>query len=106
MPTIKVRKQANGATRYTAVVRLRRQSKVLHRESKTFAHRSAALSWARHRDVALGNPAELTLLRKGATTLAEPIHWYIETIETVSQWQRHKPEFPEFIGDPHDSARR
>jgi hypothetical protein len=44
MPTIKVRKQANGATRYTAIVRLRRQGKILHREGRTFAHRSATLS--------------------------------------------------------------
>jgi hypothetical protein len=63
MPTIKIRKQADGATRYTAIVRLRSQGKVLHRESRTFTHRSAALSWAKHREVALENPAELTRLR-------------------------------------------
>jgi len=49
MPTIKIRKQANGATRYTAIVRLRRKGAILHRESRTFAHRSAALSCAKHR---------------------------------------------------------
>lgn len=59
-----MRKQANGATRYTAIVRLRRQVKVLHREGRTFAHRSAAASWARHREVALASPAELTRLRQ------------------------------------------
>jgi hypothetical protein len=53
MPTIKSRKKANGVTRYTAIVRIRRGTAIIHRESKTFAHRTAALSWAKHREVAL-----------------------------------------------------
>jgi hypothetical protein len=53
MPTIKARIQANGITRYTAIVRMRRGAAIIHRESKTFAHRTAALSWARHREVLL-----------------------------------------------------
>ena len=88
MPTIKTRKQADGATRYTAIVRLRRQGKILHRESRTFTHRSAALSWAKHREVALENPAELARLRQSTPTLAELIRWYIDTFETISRWQR------------------
>ena len=60
MPTIKVRKQTNGSTRYTAIVRIRRGSTVLHQESRTFTHRTAALSWAKHREVALEDPAALT----------------------------------------------
>lgn len=35
MPTIKARKQVNGSTRYTAIVRIRRGTTVLHRESRT-----------------------------------------------------------------------
>lgn len=97
MSTIKVRKQGNGATRYTAIVRLRRQGKVLHRESRTFTHRSAALSWARHREVALENPAELTRLRQSTPTLAELIRWYIDTFETISRWQRSKQTHLEFL---------
>lgn len=92
-----VRKQANGATRYTAIVRLRRLGKVLHRESRTFAYRSAALSWARHREVALENPAELARLRQSTSTLAELIRWYIDTFETISRWQRSKQTHLEFL---------
>jgi hypothetical protein len=51
MPAIKARKQADGSVRYTAVVRIRRQGKVLHQEAKTFAHRSAAERWGKHREV-------------------------------------------------------
>ncbi|HEX8782692.1 MAG TPA: hypothetical protein VF764_04935, partial [Steroidobacteraceae bacterium] len=59
MATIKARRQAKGTIRYTAVVRLRRGTTVLLQESKTFAHRSAALSWAKHREVMLENPTAL-----------------------------------------------
>jgi hypothetical protein len=97
MATIKARKQANGSTRYTAIVRIRRGTTVLHQESRTFTHRTAALSWARHREVALEDPASLTRQRHGTQTLAELIHWYIETFETISRWQRSKQTHLEFL---------
>jgi integrase len=90
MATIKARKQGDGVTRYTAIVRIRRGGKILHRESRTFAHRSAALSWARHREVELENPGVLARVQQGAPTLAELIRWYIDTFETISKWQRSK----------------
>jgi hypothetical protein len=37
MATIKTRKTADGATRYTAILRIRKGQVILHRESKTFA---------------------------------------------------------------------
>jgi integrase len=97
MATIKARKQANGSTRYTAVVRIRRGTTVLHQESRTFTHRAAALSWAKHREVALEEPAALTRQRHGIPTLAELIRWYINTFETVSRWQRSKQTHLEFL---------
>jgi hypothetical protein len=97
MPTIKARRQANGITRYTAIVRIRRGAAIIHRESKTFAHRTAALSWARHREVALEDPATLVREQQGAPTLAELIRWYIATFETISKWQRSKQTHLEFF---------
>ena len=97
MPTIKARKQANGITRYTAIVRMRRGGAIIHRESKTFAHRTAALSWARHREVALEDPATLVREQQGAPTLAGLIRWYIEAFETISKWQRSKQTHLEFL---------
>jgi hypothetical protein len=97
MPTIKARKQANGMTRYTAIVRIRRGGVILHRESRTFAHRSAAITWAKHREVALEDPTALTRVHQGAPTLAEMIRWYIETFERISKWQRTKQTHLEFL---------
>ena len=90
MATIKARRQANGSIRYTAIVRKRVGKTIVHREAKTFTHRSAALSWARHREVELENPAALTRKQHGTVTLAELIHWYIEAFETISRWQRRR----------------
>lgn len=42
MATIRARKQVNGTTRYTAMVRLRKGKTVIHQETKTFAFRAAA----------------------------------------------------------------
>ena len=53
MATLKTRRQANGSIWYTAIVRKRVGKTIVHREAKTFTHRSAALSWARHREVEL-----------------------------------------------------
>jgi len=90
MPAIKARKQANGTIRYTAVVRIRRQGKVLHQEAKTFAHRSAAERWGKHREVALEDPAALARAQQPSTKLSTLIRWYIDSFEKISKWQRSK----------------
>lgn len=90
MPAIKARKQADGSTRYTAVVRIRRQGKVLHQEAKTFAHRSAAERWGKHREVALEDPSALVRAQQPSTKLASLIRWYIDGFQHVSRWQRTK----------------
>ncbi len=70
MATIKARRQANGSIRYTAIVRKRVGKTIVHREARTFTHRSAALSWVRHREVELENPVALT--RKQHSTNLKP----------------------------------
>lgn len=97
MPYIKVRRQSDGSTRYTAIIRLRSGKTIVHQEAKTFAHRSAAVSWAKHREVALEDPSALTRVQQGAPTLAELIRWYIDNFETVSKWQRSKQAHLEFL---------
>jgi integrase len=69
----------------------------LYREYKTFALRTAAASWAKHREVALEQPGALTRINHGAPTLAELIRWYIETFESVWKWQRSKQAHLEFL---------
>jgi hypothetical protein len=94
---ILTRKYRSGSTRYTAVIRIRKGKCVVHREAKTFAHRAAALSWAKHREIALENPDTRAEAQHGAPTLAELIRWYIDTFETISKWQRSKQTHLEFL---------
>ncbi len=70
---------------------------VLHQESKTFNHRTAAQRWAKHREVALEDPAALVRVQHGTPTVAELIRWYIDTFETVARWQRCKQTHLEFL---------
>jgi hypothetical protein len=97
LATIKVRKQANGTTRYTAIVRMRKGKVILHREARTFSHRAAALTWAKHREVTLEDPTALIRVQHGAPTLSELIRWYIDTFETISKWQRSKQTQLQFL---------
>jgi integrase len=97
MATIKARRQSDGAMRYTAIVRVRRRGQILHRESRTFAHRTAALSWAKHREVELEDAIALTCRRHTPVPLAELIRWYIDTFEPISKWQRGKQSHLEFL---------
>lgn len=97
MATIRARRQANGTTRYTAIVRIRKGTVVIHQEAKTFSHRSAALTWARHREVTLEDPAVLIRAQDGVATLASLIRWYIDTFESISKWQRSKQTHLEFL---------
>jgi len=70
MATMRTRKQAEGTMRHTAIVRLRKGKTLVHQEARIFAHRAAALSWAKHREVALEDPSALVRVQQGATTLA------------------------------------
>ena len=57
-----------------------RRGVIVHRESRTFAHRTAALSRANHREVALG-------IKVPSRTLSS-VHPRIDTLESVSKWAR------------------
>ena len=57
MAQIRARGQADGFTRYTAIIRIRKGRALIQPEYRTFAQRSAAASWAKHREVHLENQA-------------------------------------------------
>src|SRR6516164_8288125 len=97
MATIRARKQSDGTTRYTAIVRMRKRKTIIYQEYKTFALRTAAISWAKHREVELEKPGSLYRAQHGTPTLAELIRWYIDTFETISRWQRSKQTHLEFL---------
>ncbi len=105
MATIRQRRQANGAIRYTAIVRLRKGRVLLHQEYKTFKHLAAAQSWARRREVELESPATLLRKQHAAVTLGELIRWYIDSVQAISKWQRSKQTHLQYL-ERHEIAKR
>ena len=90
MAQIRARRQADGSTRYTAIIRIRKGTNLIQQEYRTFAHRSAAASWAKHREVQLEIQAVPGRKQHEPVTLGALIRWYIETFETISKWQLSK----------------
>src|SRR5262245_8950832 len=97
MATILARKQANGSTRYTAVIRIRKGKTLIHQEAKTFSLRGATEKWAKSREVALEDPSALMRAQHGDTSLSQLIRWYIDGFQAVSKWQRTKRSQLEFL---------
>lgn len=60
MGTIIPRKRKDGSTGYTALVRIKRQGKVIHSESETFDREQAAKLWMRKREAELAEPGALS----------------------------------------------
>ncbi len=105
MATIRARKTADGSTRYTAVVRIRKGNKVAHQEAKTFTHRGAATLWAKSREVVLEDPVAFAREQHGAPSLRELIRWYIDNFSDVSKWQRSKQAHLELL-ERHEFSER
>jgi hypothetical protein len=96
MATILTRKRADGL-RFTARIRLTRDGKPVYTESQTFSTKTAAREWARRREVELEDPKLLVVATSGGLTLAALIRWYIDTYESLSQWQRSKQSALKFL---------
>jgi hypothetical protein len=79
------------------IIRIRRGRTLIQQEYRTFAQRSAAARWAKHREVQLENQAVPGRKQHEPVTLAALIRWYIETFETISKWPRSKQSHLEFL---------
>jgi integrase len=97
MAQLRACRQADGSTRYTAIIRIRKGRALIQQEYRTFAHRAAAASWAKHREVELENQAVPGRKQHEPVTLGALIRWYIETFESISRWQRSKQSHLEFL---------
>lgn len=76
MGTITARKRDDGSTGYSAQIRLKKQGKVVHTESQTFAREQAAKAWLKKREAQLAEPGALEKLDQPDPTLREVIAQY------------------------------
>ena len=84
MATIQKRKRADGTLAYTAQIRIKRQGKIIHHESKTFDKRRAAEDWAKSREIELKNPNTLNRsVAPRCNQLRELLQRYIDEVDPV-----------------------
>lgn len=76
MGTIVTRQRKEGGTAYMAKIILKRDKKVIHRESRTFETHKRAKDWIRDREAELAKPGAIERASKTVHTLADAIERY------------------------------
>ncbi len=89
MPTITARKRKDGTIGYTAQIRIKRESKVVHQETETFDRKPLALAWAAKREAELAAPGALDRVLN-RLTLGELLTRCVEHLEAVQPLGRSK----------------
>jgi integrase len=79
MGSILERPRADGTIAYLAKIAIMREGKVVHRESRTFDRRPAAVTWIDKRERDLAKPGGLVAAQADNPTLAMAIERYITT---------------------------
>lgn len=90
MAQIKRRRTKDGADRYTAVIRIKREGVIVHQEAQTFPRRAQAEDWSRRREVALSDPGALERVRQGDVSIKALIERYVTEFEGIAKWSVSK----------------
>jgi integrase len=80
MATITTRKRKNGGAAYLVQILRKRKGEIIHRESRTFDNRRAAVAWGKQRETELDQPGALTALKRPDGTLADAIDRHIKDL--------------------------
>jgi len=99
MGTIFSRPKADGSTSYTAVIRLKAEGKIVHRESETFAKHALAKEWLKRREAELAGQRARGEAVGARMTVAEMITWYRGQMSQDNPWGRSKTADLTRIGD-------
>lgn len=77
---VTARTNARGETKYKAQVRIKKDGKLKHQETKTFALRAHAVAWKKQREVELAKPGALEAIKNPPNdpTLSEVIAKYLK----------------------------
>lgn len=95
MGTIVARPRADGTMAFMAKIVVKSNGKIVHRESKTFDRRPAAVAWAAKREKELKQPGEIERAKRPRATLADAIDRYTE--DSVKRIGRTKAQVLEAI---------
>lgn len=90
MGSILARRRANGATSYTASIRLKSEGKLVHRESETFPTKALAKEWLTRREAELAGQRARGENVGTRMTVAQMITWYCGQMAADNPWGRSK----------------
>ena len=92
MATIKTRQRKDGSLAYLSEVRVKRDGRIVHRESRTFDRRTQAKAWAEGREKKFAKkvPAAKPSLNLTQTSLRRVLEKYREDVSEVRPMGRSK----------------
>ena len=99
MATIKTRQRKDGSLAYLSEVRVKRDGRIVHRESRTFDRRTQAKAWAesRERKFAKSVPAAKRSLNLTQASLRKVLEKYREDVSEVRPMGRSKTSNIRFL---------
>jgi integrase len=74
---VTARPTANGTIKYKAQVRIKKDGKITHQETKTFSQRATAVAWRKQREVELAKPDGMAAAKATDPTLSKAIEDYL-----------------------------
>jgi hypothetical protein len=97
MATIRARPARDGSLRFTAVIRMKKDGRLMHQEAKTLSSLAAAREWAKRREVELEDATALIRATAHGCQLKDLIRRYIDSFRDVGHWGRTKNAVLEFL---------
>ena len=97
--TIRTRQRKDGSLAYLSEVRVKRDGRIVHRESRTFDRRTQAKVWAESREkkFAKNIPAPKRSLELTQATLCKVLEKYREDVSEVRPMGRSKTSNIQFL---------
>lgn len=97
MGTITKRRRRDGTLSYRAEIRIKRQGRIVHRESETFSKQAMAKKWMQRRELELQEPGALDTVLHDGITVRQAIDEYVERYRPMLEWGRNKDRTLRFL---------
>lgn len=90
MGTITLRKQRDGAVKYRAQIRIKKNGVIVYTESRTFIKQATAKAWMRDREIELELPGAIALQKHKGMTVGDVLKAYREDVGEHGNFGRSK----------------
>ncbi|WP_299947028.1 hypothetical protein [uncultured Microbulbifer sp.] len=90
MATIRARKNAKGEVRYTAQIRIFKNSKLVYTVAETFGKKALAKAWVDRRELELSDPDQWRKHQQRGITVGHVLQTYMDDFMEVGSFGRRK----------------